>query len=179
MTYALLSLIISLLLFLLFTETVTLRYIYDGAGVIRIDFMLFGISISAGKNGRKRKRRGKKSKRVKIKDGIKKSAEGAVLFSRLPTFLARAEIDINGISVMLKPDEPHKQALTRAAFYSSLSSAIAYFESYAKNFSYNDIIIGVSDNNKTVIRADISATTTLLNLAVSFISYLFSRKPKK
>ena len=170
MPYAPLFLIISLLLFLLFTETVTVRCVYDGKSHIDIDFMLFGISLSAS---------AKRERRAKRKLGKKKARKVSMApLYHLPSFLRRARVDINGISLLLPSDEPHKQALRRAAFYSFVSSAYAYFENYAKKFTASDIIIGISDNNKTVIRADISTETSLLNFAVCLFLYLFQAKRK-
>ena len=162
MPEAAIFLLISLLLFLLITDTVTVKFIYDGKKRIEIDFMLFGVSFTESRSKRSTFSR-KKRKRDKM------------LFDHIMHLLSNSVVRVKELCVFIDGSDPMKYALQRAAFHSLISVILAYVDSNSKFSSADDIIVGISDNNKTVFRADIRAQVSLWNFTVCLISYLTSK----
>ena len=159
MPNAVLYLIISLLAFLILTDTVTVRYIHGSGRRIDIDMTVFGLTLTP-----------KKSRR----DTSSKSDTKPSPLKKLPMLLRGSYVRLRRICITLKAKDPARYALLYAGCHAALAPILSYLKKYSRYFYYDDIFIKASDNNKTEIEADISATTSLLYFGVCLISYLFS-----
>lgn len=163
MPEAAIFLLISLLLFLLITDTVTVKFIYADEKRIDIDLTIFGMSFtdrgfSENRFSKKRRRREK------------------IVFDHVLRLLSKSTVRIKELSVLIDGSDPMKYALTRSAYHSFISVFILYIEQNSKFFSADDIIVGASDNNKTVFKADLRAQISLWDFSICLISYLFSKR---
>lgn len=169
MTESLIFLLASLLIFLVLTEAITLRALYGTEErVIIIDFMLFGIRLNLNNKKRNNKRRRKKqSKKAKPQfTAIKPATE---------YLLSKSTIKISYLNIKTASHEPSDTALRSAGIVSALSAMFALIDAYSKKFSYDNIFIGVSDNNKTELAFDISIEAHILSLVASLSIFIFKK----
>jgi hypothetical protein len=164
MAYSLIFLITSLFLFLITTEIVTIRFIYEnGRKNLIVDFMLFGIELDLSQ----------KSDKKQKSDKEKGKERPFTLPASFKYLLSKSSLTLNSLSVKTERGEPANSVIIRAGVCSAISAMLALATTYSKNFTYSNIFIGLSDNNKTEVSFDINLQAHILALigcGVIFIS---------
>ena len=167
MALSILFLIFSLIAFLVFTETVTVRFLYAESRRIDIDLMIFGITLYPDKkSGRKIKKRTTKPK----------------LYTRITAlrdYLGRSTVNLDSLSVFIPDEDPSEYAVRRGATFSLISCALAYFEEYSKFFRYGNITVSPSGNNKSSINLDLTVEISLAGFISATVGFLYRRLMQK
>ena len=156
MLQALIFLISSLLIFIIFTETVKFRIIYGEDVSVEIHFTVFALLLSrdTAQDGKQSKSRRKRNR----SDSLRK------LINFIKRLIPFSEVELTEFELYLQKKEPANDVLRRAGALSLISALLAYADSRAKIFRYNDITVLSSDNTNLKTRIDLSITTSLLRL---------------
>ena len=156
MIQALIFLISSLLIFIIFTETVKLRIIYAESLSVEVHFTLFALFITqkSKQPHNHKKARLKGDRRIPLRKLINYASK----------LIPYSDIDLAELKLSIPRKEPAKNVLRRTGALSLLSIIFAYAKSKANFFHYNDITVLCSDNTKLKTKIDLSVTISLLRL---------------
>ena len=157
MVQGLIFFIASLLVFIIFTETVTIKVLFDKKTVIQIHFTVFALYLeesdaSSSKTGKERK--GRKRRR----------RDTATLFSYLKKLIPYSHISVTDLTLYLPQNDPAKYVLIRTGAISFISAVMTYARSKADFFQYRDITVKASDNNNLAATLNMSITVSLLRI---------------
>jgi len=169
MTESLIFLLTSLLIFLVLTEVITLRVLCTPEEqVIIIDLMIFGIEINLGDKKNTSERKKKKHQ---------KAAKPQIMATKYAAeyLLSKSTIRISYLDIRSPSYEPSDAVLRHAGIASALSAIFALAEAYSKKFSFDNIFIGTSDNNKTELNFDISIEAHILALVATLSIFIFKK----
>ena len=159
-TIALITAII-LIIFLIFTEIITVNLRISDKAEIDVNFMIFAISF---KKPPKNNNTAKKSKRkVKLPIG----AYLKLLFSVLRT----SEIILRRASVDVSSSDPFIGVLNQGLYSTILGAAISYAEANSKKFTFDNIKYTDTEHNN--IKLDAGIVIPMRELIVSFVPFLY------
>lgn len=154
MIQGLIFFIASLSVFIIFTETVTIRVIFNKKTVIQIHFTVFALHLEESDAPSTKIRKGRRHRRRNT----------ATLLSYFKGLIPYAELSVTEFTLNLPQNDPARYVLLRTGAISFVSAAVIYASSKANFFQYRDITVKASDNNNLAATLDVSMTVSLLRI---------------
>ena len=158
----------SLLIFLVFTEIITVRFKGSLQKEIDVNFMIVGIRfIRRREGGGTSKGKGQKKKIPFFKKFV--ATNKSLLY-----LIKRSEVEIERFDVYQRSVDPAADVLKRGVLSSSISSFLCIAEKTAKKLNVNNINLYLTDNNKTVTEYDVKLTFSLLTGLAAASIFLYN-----
>ncbi len=165
MAEALIFLTVSLSVFLIMTEIVTLDLTYGDITSVQISFNIFALRFT--KSDRIGKKRARRRSRFRIR---------GIIYPALSALIPRSEIYVRELSLGIYASDPAVYALRRGFSLLFISPLLAFAEENAKKFTLDNITLGVSEHNNSDVRMNISIKISLLDIIIGLISALMSAR---
>lgn len=169
MALGIIFLIASLLVFLILTETLTVRFVYSDVKRIDVDLNVIGVSLFPTRS----------RKRKKEKESMHSPRRSLERILSIGAWLSVATLKVNSLTVSIAASEPMELALKRAAAYSFISALFAYASERSAFFCADNIIINASGNNKSELSFDIELEAALLRFIAAAIALFLRRAGKR
>lgn len=165
MAEAIIFLTVSLSVFLIFTEVITLDILYSDETVVEIGLTIFAIQFTKNK---KQKQKSPKKR--------KKRRGAADIYPFITALIPRSEISIREISFGIRARDPAEYALKRGASILIVSSMLAYAEENAKKFSFSNIKLTFSEHNNSDITVNAQIRISLTDILIALASRIVWQK---
>ena len=165
MAEALIFLFLSLSVFLILTEIVTVDLVYGISTSVQISLNVFALKFT-------------KSKERDVKPPRRKRrfpARGAI-YRILSVLIPRSEIHVRELSLGFNASDPASYALRRGFLLLFISPLLAFAEKNAGKFTADNITLGVSEHNNHDVRMSISIRISLLDIIIGLLSALTSAR---
>ena len=155
----------ALVIFLILTEFITVRFINCPSREIHLDFTIIGIRFIRQKET---ERGGYEKKKISLLKKI-------ISTNKSTRFLLRgSEISIERFNVYKKSSSPNIAAIERGAIYISAGSILNLLKNTSKKLTVNNINVYLTDNNKTITEYDFKISFSLVRGLMAAVIFLFN-----
>ena len=164
---SLLYMIVSLTVFLVLTEILTIDISYGDQTVIDFDLMIFGLRFTQSKTNTKKGRK----KRFR--------PDFYTVKNTLDELLSKSDLNVRSVEIYYPYGEVSANAIKVGACNSILSAILAYAEANSKKFKLGKITYADSANNNYKIVFNVNIELSLLSFLNTVIKLRLQRKSRK
>ena len=164
----LLAFVLILIVILIISNSVTVRFVHKGEFVIQIDFFLFELLLyPSRKTGKRRKSKGFLSN---IRDSFSRATATKKAVDHL---LSHSRVTVREFDFIKKTENPSDLALSTQRRYNLISAAVAYLTLKAEAITADNTpyIIEGEAKNAAPVKIDVSIVSTLFNIISSFVIF--------
>ena len=167
MTGFLLAFVLIMTVIMILSQAVTVRVIYRGELVIRIEFLLFELILYPTRN---KKRRPKENRKLRIRRGISSAfaARKAIGYLFLRSRVTVRELDL----AERRASNPAELAIISQNSRTLINIILAYLALKSESLVTENTPMIISDTDyKSPLTIDVSLSSTMLGIISSFVVY--------